>query len=63
MKITIGILVLIAIALAVYGKYVSDHDPNPDNVAGTFPLIGAMIFGIGAALLTAGWGLYRLFTS
>lgn len=63
MKITIAIFVLIAIILLVYGKYASDHDPNPDNIEGTFPLIGAAASFAVAVILTAGWGIYRLFTS
>lgn len=63
MKTAIIIFVLIAIALAAWGKYASDHDSNPDNVEGTLALIPAAISFLIAVALTVGWGLYRLFTS
>lgn len=63
MKTAIIVFMLLAIALAIYGKYVSDHDSNPDNVAGSLPMIGAALSFVVAVVLTAGWGLWRLFTS
>lgn len=63
MKITIGILVLVGIALLILAKRMDGRATNPDDWNAFFVQALGGLFMAAAACLTAGWGLFRLFTS
>lgn len=62
-KIAIGIFVVIGLTLIALGKYQGSHDTNPDNEASAFVYIAGIVSLVIAGALTAGYALYRLFTS
>jgi hypothetical protein len=63
MKITIGILFLIGVALLILAKRMDGRATNPDDWNAAFTQIGGFLFLAAAVVLTVGFGLYRLFTS
>lgn len=63
MKITIGILVLVGIALLILAKRMDGRATNPDDWNAFFvQALGGLSLGAGL-ILTVGFALYRLFTS